>query len=71
MVGREEDKRFLLALRLLVLKEPDAEWVVDPVRDRDMLTLPDVYLPQARRPPHCPGRAYLSSCLGRVVSSIH
>ena len=39
MVGREEDKRFLLALRLLVLKEPDAEWVVDPVRDRDMLTL--------------------------------
>ena len=39
MVGREEDKRFLLALRLLGLKEPDAEWVVDPVRDRDMLTL--------------------------------
>jgi hypothetical protein len=39
MVGREEDERFLLALRLLGLKEPDAEWVVDPVRDRYMLTL--------------------------------
>jgi len=39
MVGREEDKRFLLALRLLGLKERDAEWVVDPVRDRDILTL--------------------------------
>jgi hypothetical protein len=41
MVGWEEDERFLLALRLLGLKEPDAERVVDAVRDRYMLTLPE------------------------------